>query len=115
MSRADLLALTPASVAALANLGLVKRAQREIESGKGPGIQEDAFGLVTGRFADGVTTRIPPNVPLRDAPCSCGSATVCRHRVAVVLAYPAWHATHASPVSRAAAELKAPQTEEWSP
>jgi SWIM zinc finger len=110
MSRADLLALTPASVAALANLGLVKRAQREIEAGKAPALDEDAGGTVTGTFEDGVITKIPPGVPLRDAPCSCGSSTVCRHRVAVVLAYPAWHAGPGA--QRAPA---APAAEEWSP
>ncbi|MDF2695301.1 MAG: hypothetical protein K0S65_3684, partial [Labilithrix sp.] len=110
MSRADLLALTPASVAALANLGLVKRAQREIEAGKAPALDEDDGGVVTGTFEDGVVTKIPPGIPLRDAPCSCGSTTVCRHRVAVVLAYPAWHA---GPGSRRAPAVAA--AEGWSP
>ena len=40
MSRKDLLALTPEAVAALANLGLVKRAQREIAEGNGPVLEE---------------------------------------------------------------------------
>lgn len=88
--RADLLALTSEAVAALANVGLVKRAQKELEQGKGPEIEEDADGVVTGRFPDGVTARLPPGVALRDAPCSCGSSAVCRHRVALALAYPAW-------------------------
>ncbi|MFO0673774.1 MAG: hypothetical protein U0235_29840 [Polyangiaceae bacterium] len=35
MIREDLLALTPEAMAALANVGLVKRAQREIAEGKG--------------------------------------------------------------------------------
>ena len=109
MSRSDLLALTPASVAALANLGLVKRAQREIEAGKGPQLEEDASGVVTGTFEDGIVTKIPPGVPLRDAPCTCGSTTVCRHRVAVVLAYPAWHAAHGAEAAGV------PATEAWSP
>lgn len=109
MSRADLLALTPASVAALANLGLVKRAQRELEAGKGPKLEEDDEGVVTGTFEDGVVTTIPPGVPLRDAPCSCGSTTVCRHRVAVVLAYPAWHAASGANTEAA------PMAEAWSP
>src|SRR5262249_6594821 len=74
---------------ALSNAGLVKRAQKEIEQGKGPKIQEDADGAVTGAFPDGVTARLPPGTPLREAPCSCGAAGVCRHRVAVALAYPA--------------------------
>ncbi len=108
MSRADLLALTPASVAALANLGLVKRAQREIEAGKGPQLEEDDAGTVTGTFEDGIVTKIPPGIPLRDASCSCGSTTVCRHRVAVVLAYSAWHASRGD-------AAPAPVVEMWSP
>lgn len=111
MSRPDLLALTPQSVAALANLGLVKRAQREIEAGKAPALDEGDDGVVTGTFEDGVVTRIPPNVPLRDAPCSCGASSVCRHRVAVVLAYPSWFAGPESVQRRAALAA----TEEWSP
>ena len=42
--RADLLALTPEKVAALANLGLVKRAQKEIAAGQGPRLEEAADG-----------------------------------------------------------------------
>jgi hypothetical protein len=96
MSRPDLLALTPEAVAALANLGLVKRAQREIAAGQGPSLEEDeSTGLVTGTFADGVKTQLPRGVPLRDAPCSCGATAVCRHRIATVLAYPAWHGASA--------------------
>jgi hypothetical protein len=114
MSRADLLALTPASVAALANVGLVKRAQREIEAGKGPLLEEDATGTVVGRFDDGVETTVPEGVPLRDAPCSCGAATVCRHRVAVVLAYPGWHATQPSSATpEGASQPSVPAV--WSP
>ncbi len=90
--RSDLLALTLEGLTALANIGLVKRAQKEAEQGKGPEISEDSGGTVHGAFADGVTTRLPPGTPLREAFCSCGAAGVCRHRVAVALAYPAWHA-----------------------
>ena len=87
--RADLLALTPESIAALANLGLVKRATREIEQGKGPSLVEEADGTVVGTFEDAVS-RLVPGKMLRDCPCSCGAAAVCRHRVAVALAYPAF-------------------------
>ena len=65
VSRADLLALTPASVAALANLGLVKRAQREIAAGEGPELAEDDAGVVTGRFKDGVVTTLVPGADSR--------------------------------------------------
>ena len=112
MTRPDLLALAPESVAALANLGLVKRAQREIATGQGPKLEEDASGVVIGRFDSDVETRVPPGVPLRDASCSCGAKTVCRHRVAVVLAYPAWHALQES--TKAKASDRAVE-QSWSP
>lgn len=111
MSRADLLALTPASVAALANLGLVKRAQREIDAGRAPQLEEDDHGVVIGTFEDGVVTRLPPAGPLRDAPCSCGATTVCRHRVAVVLVYPAWARSRAARTESATFAA----TQPWSP
>lgn len=87
--RQDLLALTPASLTALANAGLVKRAQKEIASGTGPALAEDAGGVVTGAFPDGIVATLPPGVPLPGASCTCGAATLCRHRIAVVLAYAA--------------------------
>jgi hypothetical protein len=88
--RSDLLALTPEAVAALANLGLVKRALKEIEQGKGPSLSEADDGTVTGVFEDGVMTRLVPGKPLKDNPCSCAAAGVCRHRVGVALAYRGW-------------------------
>lgn len=96
VSRPDLLALTPESIASLANLGLVKRAQREIAAGEGPALAEDAAGVVTGTFKDGVIARLVPGLSLRETPCSCGAVTVCRHRVAVALAYPSFHAALAA-------------------
>lgn len=92
MTRLDLLALTPEAVASLANLGLVKRAQRDLAEGAAPSLAEDEAGVVTGTFADGVVARLPPGRTLKDSPCTCGAASTCRHRVAVALAYPAWHA-----------------------
>ena len=85
--RDDLRALTPASLTALANAGLVKRAQKEIAAGAGPKIAEDAAGTVTGTFPDGIVATLPPGVPLHGATCTCGAATLCRHRIAVALAY----------------------------
>jgi len=97
--RQDLVALTPEKVAALANMGLVKRALREIEEGKGPALDEDSSGVVSGTFADGVVATLPPGVLLRDAPCTCGAVSVCRHRVAVALAYARAHGSTASAAS----------------
>lgn len=107
MSRADLLALTLEAVAALTNLGLVKRALREIEAGQGPALEEAEDRTVSGLFPDGVMARLPPGVPLREASCTCGAAGVCRHRVAVALAYARWHASVAPGAERTG--------EVWSP
>lgn len=98
--RQDLLQLGPEALAAVASVGLVKRAQRELERGPRPTITEDAAGVVAGTFPDGVTTTLPPGTRLADAPCSCGAVAVCRHRVALVLAYAAQQAVapEAAPV-----------------
>ncbi|HLL83495.1 MAG TPA: hypothetical protein VK420_12610, partial [Longimicrobium sp.] len=86
--RPDLLALTPQAIASLANVGLVKRAQKELDGGKGPRLEELADGTVVGTFEDGSTARLVPGKGLKDSPCSCGATGACRHRVAVALAYP---------------------------
>ena len=104
--RPDLAALTPETLAALTNLGLVKRAQRELAAGVGPALTEDAAGTVTGTFPDGAVARLPRSTPLDRAPCTCGAPRACRHRVAVALAYAPWlvaQATPAPPRDRAAA------------
>jgi hypothetical protein len=51
--RADLLALTPESLALFSNAGLVKRAQKEVDSGAGPTLDEDASGTVVATSKDG--------------------------------------------------------------
>ncbi len=114
--RDDLLALSPEAVAALANVGLVKRAQREIAEGKGPALAVEADGTVVGTFAGttptnaAIVARLVPNKPLRDCPCTCGAVTVCRHRVATALAYPEWARGAA-----AAGEDEPPEHVEWNP
>lgn len=95
MSRADLLALGPQALAQLSNMGLVKRAQRELEEGLVPTLVENDDGTVIGTFPDGVVAKLPPSTPLKESPCSCGATSVCRHRIAVALAYAPWHATNA--------------------
>ncbi|MEO6082011.1 MAG: hypothetical protein ABIQ18_02805 [Umezawaea sp.] len=84
--RDDLLALTPDALAALANRGLVKRATKDLDTDAGPTVETDG-GTVRGRFADGVEVELPVGVPLAAAACSCGAHGLCRHRIAVVLAY----------------------------
>ncbi|HET9955976.1 MAG TPA: hypothetical protein VFQ61_15820 [Polyangiaceae bacterium] len=86
MSREDLRVLTPDALAALANRGLVKRAQKELDAGLAPTLEELPDGTVIGRFGD-VETRLPQRTGLSDAPCNCGAAGICRHKLIVVLAY----------------------------
>ncbi|MFT7841061.1 hypothetical protein Q5530_33415 [Saccharothrix sp. BKS2] len=90
MTRADLLSLTADALAALANRGLVKRAAKELDAGAGPVLEVDG-DTVAGRFADGVVATLPPGAGLERAGCTCGATGVCRHRVAVVLAYQREH------------------------
>jgi hypothetical protein len=85
--RADLLALTEESLAALANRGIVRRATREISEGAGPALDVDPDDQVTARFPDGVVTTLPTGATLEAARCACRASGVCRHKVAAVLAY----------------------------
>jgi hypothetical protein len=100
--RDDLGRLTPEALAQLANLGLVKRAQRELAAGYRPDITIDADGRLCARFPDQVTTEFAPGAGLADARCSCGAA-LCRHRIAVVLQ----HADSAA-AQEPAADTRAP-------
>ncbi|MFE5818138.1 hypothetical protein ACFQ6S_32595 [Streptomyces sp. NPDC056479] len=85
--RADLLALTPQTLAALANRGLVKRAEKDLTAGSGPTVTVADDGTVRGRFPDGTDTTLPPGLGLDAADCGCGATGVCRHLIGLVLAY----------------------------
>ncbi|MFC8098680.1 hypothetical protein [Streptomyces sp. NPDC057363] len=87
MTRTDLLALTPDTLAALANRGLVKRAAKDLDAGAGPDLDVTGDHTVHGCFPDGTETRLPPGATLQDARCSCEAHGVCRHRIGLVLAY----------------------------
>jgi len=85
-ARADLLRLTPEALAQLANLGLVKRAQRELAAGYAPALDLQPDGTLVALFPDQVRSEFAPGAGLKDARCSCGAA-LCRHRIAAVLHY----------------------------
>ncbi|WP_257901422.1 hypothetical protein [Saccharothrix obliqua] len=85
--RTDLLALTPDALAALANRGLVKRATKELDAGAGPDVRPADDGTVRGVFPDGVESVLPPGAALDAATCTCGAPGVCRHLIALVLAF----------------------------
>jgi hypothetical protein len=86
-AREDLLHLSPEALAQAANLGLVKRAARELEGGYRPSLNLDEAGTLTATFSDGVVTVWEAEKPIQNTRCSCGAATVCRHRIMAVLAY----------------------------
>ena len=88
MPRADLLALTRDDLAAFTNLGTLKRAERELESGT-PAyeIGETPDGELTVTWSDGISCRFPAGKTLHDAVCSSGIAGISRHVVRSVLAY----------------------------
>ncbi|WP_053709561.1 SWIM zinc finger family protein [Streptomyces sp. NRRL B-3648] len=87
MTRSDLLALTPDTLASLANRGLVKRADKDLAAGSGPEVTTGDDGTVRGTFPDGTVTVLPPGRGLDAADCTCAAAGMCRHRIALVLAY----------------------------
>ena len=102
MNRPDLLALSPEALVRLANVGLVKRAQKEAASGVLPSLVEEPDGTVVAAARDGATTRLARGVALQQTTCTCGSTQVCRHRIAAVLAY-----QHQHPLPGGAAALSA--------
>jgi hypothetical protein len=83
--RADLLALTPETLAALTNRGLVKRATKEL-AGAAPVLSEAGDETVRAAFADGPVATLPVG-GLAAGSCTCGASGVCRHVVGLVLAY----------------------------
>ncbi|KAB2344407.1 hypothetical protein [Actinomadura rudentiformis] len=121
MTRSDLLALTPDSLAALANRGLVKRATKDVESGGGPDLVVEADGTVRGRLPDGTETVLPAGAGLEAASCTCAATGTCRHRIAVVLTYQRDHAAQPEAASQDTASQDAASPEpgdelvHWSP
>ena len=109
--REDLLALDAEVLAAMANRGLVKRAQKDLEAGAGPRV-ESAAGLVCGYFPDGAETRFPAGAGLDASLCTCAAPGVCRHRICLVLAYQLANAGVKGDREAGAASV---ETVEWSP
>jgi hypothetical protein len=89
--RADLLELTIPILTELANAGLVKRAQREVEQGlfNEPAIDGETVTVTT---TDDNTIVFAPGSGLSGT-CTCGAAS-CRHRIGAVLRYQQWSATN---------------------
>lgn len=84
--RSDLLALDLATLASLANRGLVKRAAKELDAGAGAAVSPEADGTLRGRFPDGTEVSLPPGAGLDQGACTCGAPGICRHLIGLVLA-----------------------------
>ena len=96
--RRDLLALSDDDLVLLSNVGLVKRARRELDAGDlRAGIEEDAAGAVTVSWSDGPRCTLPAGGVVGDGRCSCGATTVCRHLLRSVLAYQRARASTGAP------------------
>ncbi len=87
MPRADLLSLSADDLAALSNRGVVKRSQKEVESGEFTVELSETDGDVTARWSDGVECQLPAGKVLADGRCSCAATGLCRHLIRTVLAY----------------------------
>lgn len=87
VERLDLLHLSPEALTQTANAGVVKRAVRELEGGYRPQWTLAQDGLLEASFSDGVRISWPAATPIQQVRCSCGAASVCRHRIILALAF----------------------------
>lgn len=86
--RADLLHLTSDDLILLANRGLFRRAQQELESAElSFSQQEDAAGNLTITWSDSISVVFEANKSISAARCSCPATSMCRHILRSVLAY----------------------------
>jgi hypothetical protein len=109
--RPDLAALSPDDLAALANRGLVKRAQRECEAGEltVEWVESDD-GTVHATWSDQVTCTLPGGGTVKDAHCSCSAIELCRHVLRTVIA---WQQRQAATLSDVDDRNEPPQP--WDP
>jgi hypothetical protein len=88
MPRPDLLALTLDDLTVLSNRGLVKRAQRELESAEFTyQYTESDNGTITLQWSDGFDCNLPTDSVISDRNCTCTATTICRHLLRSILAY----------------------------
>ncbi|MDO8209089.1 SWIM zinc finger family protein [Conexibacter sp. CPCC 206217] len=91
MTRRDLLSLTDDDLAAHSTRGALRRARHDVEAGAVE-VEEQPDGTVAATVGEH-TVALAPGVALHDGHCTCPVLGVCRHVVAVVLAYQALHDT----------------------
>jgi hypothetical protein len=85
--RADLLALTPDDLASLSNRGIVKRAQKELESGEFRFLIQEEPENLRVEWSDGIVCQFPAGKSVHEAICSSGTLGISRHVIRSVLAY----------------------------
>ncbi|NEQ48491.1 MAG: hypothetical protein F6K00_35165 [Leptolyngbya sp. SIOISBB] len=113
MRRIDLLTLTVEDLVLLSNRGLVKRAQRELESGQLTyQFTQTAEEDLRFDWSDGVTCYLPNEAVLCDRHCNCTALSICRHLVRSILAYQASAAP--APTASETEEI-APTSVVWNP
>lgn len=83
--REDLLSMNTEVLVALSNRGVVNRAMREVADAH-PHVEETENG-VRAVFETGQTVELADGSALTESTCTCGAAALCRHRIALVLAY----------------------------
>ncbi|MFW2176624.1 MULTISPECIES: SWIM zinc finger family protein [unclassified Moraxella] len=83
--RHDILNLNEEKLVQLANVGLVKRANKALDNGDIPNITLTADSLIS-EFNDGHKVTWQTDNSITDSQCTC-PAPMCRHRVQTVLAY----------------------------
>lgn len=119
MPRRDLLALVDEDLAALASLGMLKRARRELGAGQvSVALEESEDGTVSAHWSDGVSCTLPAGRVLGEGRCSCPAPTLCRHLLRTVLAYQqqqASSAAKAAPVSAEPSNEQVVRHEAWDP
>lgn len=113
-ARPDLLALTPDTLAELANRGLVKRATKELDAGTAPALTTESDTTLRARFPDGTVTELPPGTGLENGTCGCAAPGACRHLVGLVLAYQREAASGTNGANGASGTGAAPVVD-WSP
>ena len=87
-TRPDLLALTPDDLAAMANRGLLKRAQKEVEQPDlTPQWTESEDNTIVAIWSDSITCTLPGGKTLKDSKCSCSALEICRHVLRTVLSW----------------------------
>jgi hypothetical protein len=86
MPRSDLHALTADDLVTLANRGLLRRAERDLES-ETPTMEEKDNGTIQARWSDGSICTLPPGAVFSARLCTCLATSVCRHLLGTVIAY----------------------------